>query len=149
MQTQTPDSTSIEHRSERVMRAIRASERGLTLVEIMIVLTIMASIMGIVGFAARGAIINGRIKTAETEVSQLAQAITSYWVMRQEYPDSLDQLAEPPAGMAPIIDKVPLDPWRNDYQYSHDNNGFEIVSMGPDGSAGGGDDICPANRECN
>jgi general secretion pathway protein G len=129
--------------------AARVSERGLTLVEIMIVLTIMASIMGIVGFVAAGAITNSRIKEAETEVSQLAQAVTAFWVMRQEYPDSLEQLADPPSGMAPILEKVPEDPWGNEYHYSQDNNGFTIACGGPDGSLGGGDDICPANQDCN
>lgn len=127
----------------------RASERGLTLVEIMIVLTIMASIMGIVGFVAAGALTNARIKEAETEVAQLAQAVTSFYVFRQEYPDSLEQLASPPSGMAPVIQEVPKDPWNNEYNYSHDNNGFTLSSGGPDGSTGGGDDICAPGTECN
>jgi general secretion pathway protein G len=127
----------------------RTLERGMTLVEIMIVLAIMASVMGIVGFFASGAITNGRIKEAQVEIGNLKQAVDSFWVMRQEYPDSLSQLADPPSGMAPIMERLPEDPWGNAYQYTRENDGFKIFSTGPDGSSGGGDDVCAEGDECN
>lgn len=146
--TTTPELTGTEVVADRdavrIVAAVSRTERGMTLVEIMIVLTIMASIMGIVGFFARGALDNSRRKEAEAEVGNLSQMITQFYVFSNEYPDSLDQLVNPPAGMSPIAEEVPLDPWGNDYQYSKDGNSdFEISSMGPDGSSGGGDDICP------
>jgi general secretion pathway protein G len=128
---------------------LRASERGMTLVEIMIVLAIMASVMGIVGFFANGAITNSRIKEAEVQLGNIKQAVDSFWVMRQEYPDSLSQLADPPGGMAPILERLPEDPWGNEYQYTKENNGFKVFCMGPDGATGGGDDICGEGEECN
>lgn len=133
----------VERDPVRVAAAVSRTERGMTLVEIMIVLTIMASIMGIVGFFARGALDNARIKEAESEVGNLSQMVTSFYVFSNEYPDSLDQLVNPPAGMAPIAEEIPNDPWGNEYQYSKDgNSSFELFSMGRDGSSGGGDDIC-------
>lgn len=135
-------------RIERVARAARIGERGMTLVEIMIVLTIMASIMGIVGFFAQGAIQNSKIKRASVEVGNLGNAVTQYFVLTNDYPDSLDQLANPSGGIAPIIREIPKDPWNNDYQYSKNNDSFELYSMGPDGVRGGGDDICAEGTEC-
>ena len=134
---------------ERVASGLRTGRAGLTLVEIMIVLTIMASIMGVVGFFAKGALDNANIRTAETEVTQLSQMVTQYYVFRNEYPDTLEQLVNPPRGMAPITEAIPNDPWGRPYIYRKTNTGYEIRSMGPDGSDGGGDDICPANQNCN
>lgn len=127
----------------------RTLERGMTLVEIMIVLAIMASVMGIVGVFASGAMTNSRIKEAQVEIGNLKQAVDSFWVMRQEYPDSLSQLADPPSGMAPIMERLPEDPWGNDYQYSRERDGFKIYSTGPDGSSGGSDDVCAEGDECS
>lgn len=141
---------TLTDRFGEAVRAFAHSRRGLTLVEIMIVLTIMASIMGIVGFFARGALDNARIKEAESEVANIAQMLTQYYVFRNEYPDNLEQLVDPPQGMAPIVEAIPSDPWGNEYAYNKQNNNeFELYSMGPDGRSGGGDDICPSNQECN
>ncbi len=140
-------------RAERPALAhlVRQSERGMTLVEIMIVLAIMASIMGIVGFFARGALINANIKEAQTQIGTLMQAVDSYYVFRNEWPDNLEQLADPPQGMAPILERIPEDPWNNPYQYSREGDSFNIFSTGPDGNNGGGDDVCADGREdaCN
>jgi general secretion pathway protein G len=140
-------------RAERpaLTELIRNSERGMTLVEIMIVLAIMASIMGMVGFFARGAIINSNIKQAQTQIGTLMQAVDSYYVFRNEWPDNLGQLADPPQGMAPILERLPEDPWNNEYQYSRESDTVNIYSTGPDGNNGGGDDVCMAGREddCN
>jgi general secretion pathway protein G len=122
----------------------------MSLVEIMIVLAIMASVMGIVGVFARGAMINANIKKAQTEIGNLTQAVDAFFVFRGDYPQSLDQLANPPAGMAPIIQRVPKDPWSNDYQFERDRASFRIYSMGPDGSRGGNDDVCmEGDDSCN
>jgi len=116
----------------------------------MIVLTIMASIMGIVGFFAQGAMTNAKLREAQTQVGNLHQMVTQYYVFRGEYPERLEQLANPPQGMAPIIERVPRDPWGNEYIYRRTtSSSFELRSMGPDGVSGGGDDICPEGMECN
>jgi hypothetical protein len=75
--------------------------------------------------------------------------VTQYYVFRNEYPDNLEQLVNPPRGMAPITESIPNDPWGREYIYRKTNTGYEIRSMGPDGADGGGDDICPANQNCN
>lgn len=124
-------------------RALVANQRGMTLVEIMIVLTIMASIMGVVGVVATSALTNAKIKEAQTEVEQYASFVEQYYVFQGEWPDSLDQIADPPGGMAPLVDEVGEDPWNNPYNYNNGGpRGYELCSNGKDGSSGGGDDIC-------
>lgn len=151
-QTPAPTDEQCLPATETVRALLRHSERGMTLVEIMIVLAIMASIMGIVGFFARGAIINANIREAQTQIGTLMQAVDSYYVFRNEYPENLDQLADPPRGMAPILERIPEDPWGNPYQYAREGNqSFNVYSFGPDGNNGGGDDVCVDGREdqCN
>ena len=124
---------------------VHPTQRGMTLVEVMIVLTIIASIAGMVGFYAVGFLKNAKIKTATTELGTLRQAVDSYYVFSNEYPNSLDELASPSNGMAPVIKEVPNDPWGNPYQYSKSCEGDEpeISCLGPDGHEGTQDDITP------
>ena len=109
----------------------------------MIVLTIMASIAAVVGFFAKGALDNAKIKEAQTEVGNLKQMVDTYFVSANEYPNSLDDLKSPPGGMSPIVKEIPKDPWNNDYNYSKGGGSDEpsISSNGPDGQAGTDDDI--------
>ncbi len=131
----------------RIAQAALSNNRGMTLVEIMIVLTIMASMMSIVGFFAVGALKNAKIKEAQTEVAQISQFIDSYYTFQEEMPDTLDDLVNPPGGMAPVTREIPLDPWRNDYQYSKTSDTeYELYCMGPDGNSGSDDDIFPSGQ---
>ena len=134
----------LKHRiNQRAVRtSLLASQRGMTLVEIMIVLTIMASVMTVVGFFAVGALQNAKVKKAQTEVAQIANFIESYYAFQEEFPSSLEDLVNPPGGMAPITREIPLDPWRNDYEFNRTgNDSYELFSAGPDGQTGSDDDI--------
>ena len=118
--------------------------RGMTLVEIMIVLTIMASIMGVVGVYVFGAIDRAGIKEAQTEVETLKGYADQYYIQSSphEYPSSLDALT---SGPAPITKEIPKDPWNQDYIYkqgSGTKGEVTICSAGPDESPGTNDDIC-------
>ena len=129
--------------------AARSAPRGMTLVEIMIVLTIMASIMGVVSVYVFGAIDRAGIKEAQTEVETLKGYVDMYWSTStpHEYPSSLDDLT---SGPAPITKKIPKDPWGHDYIYQKPSgNSAEatVCSVGPDESQGTDDDICAGGQE--
>ncbi len=112
---------------------------GMTLVEIMIVVTIMASVAGVVGFFVFGALDRANIRTAQMEVGQLEQMVETYYMTENELPDNLNQLTE---GNQPITEDVPEDPWGNDYIYDrHGAQDFEIYSAGPDGVTGTDEDV--------
>lgn len=118
-----------------------ANTRGMTIVELMIVLTIIASIMGVVGFFAFGAINNAGIKEAQIEIKQLSNMVETYYLASspRSLPSNLDDLAE---GSNKLTEKVPKDPWGNDYIYTKTGNReFEIHSAGPDGIEGNEDDV--------
>lgn len=81
-------------------------------------------------------------REARAEIGYLMQAVDSFWVMRQEYPVSLRQLSDPPAGMDPIMERLPADPWGNHYLYISDPGTLALYSTGRDGRDGTGDEIC-------
>ena len=124
------------------VRATVMNQRGLTLVEIMIVLTIMASIMGIAGVAVFGAMDRAKIREAQTQVGIYSSGVEEYVVFMNELPDNLDQLVNPPGGAPKFVEEIKDDPWGNEYRYSSSGRTFQICSNGQDGSSGGDDDIC-------
>lgn len=141
---------------ERIRRSVRswtatlpsheASRRGMTLIEILIVLSIVA----MVGIAVAGVtfnqLANARIKTAEVEVNNLEQAVMEYRVYVQEYPQSLDQLTRPPGSLQPLRREIRPDPWGNDWNYTRSGrDSFTLCSNGPDGRPGTEDDLCSQN----
>lgn len=118
-----------------------AEAKGMTLVEIMIVLTIIASIMGVVGFYVFGALGRASTQEARIEISQLGNMVDAYYLSSspRRLPDRLEQLAE---GPQPLTKEIPQDPWGNDYVYKKQSNQeFEIYSAGPDGTEGTEDDV--------
>src|SRR5690554_7467457 len=64
---------------ERAAASIK-SARGMTLVEIMIVITIMASIMGVVGVFVFGAIDRANEREATIEIQQLNQLVNTFYL---------------------------------------------------------------------
>lgn len=122
--------------------------RGMTLIEILVVLTLIGIIMGIVGgnFIGRGE--KAKADAAKVEMGQIAQALDLYKLEVGRYPttqEGLQALIQAPAGVTnwngPYWKKtsVPKDPWGNDYKYSSPGSSapFEIVSLGADGKEGG------------
>ena len=109
---------------------------GMTLVEIMIVITIMASVAGVVGYFVFGALDNANNRTAQMEISQLESMVEQYYMMTtpNQLPDNLEQLTE---GNTPLTEEVPDDPWGNPYVYDRrGQRDFEIYSAGADGVEG-------------
>ncbi len=120
---------------------ILGNTRGMTIVELMIVLTIIASIMGVVGFFAFGAINTAGTKEAQIEIKQLSNMVETYYLASspRSLPGSLEDLAE---GANKLTEEVPKDPWGGDYIYTKKGNrDFTIHSAGPDGIEGNEDDV--------
>ncbi len=55
------------------------------------------------------------------------------------------QMNYPGGRTAPLLRRIPPDPWGNAYQYAcpgaHNCKGYDLYSFGPDGKPGTGDDI--------
>ena len=125
-----------------------ASARGMTLIEILVVLVLIGVVLGVVGsnFIGRGE--KAKADAARIEVSQISQTLDLYKLEIGRYPttqEGLQALITAPTGVAnwngPYWKKqsVPKDPWGNEYKYLSpaQNAPYEIISLGADGKDGG------------
>lgn len=122
--------------------------RGMTLIEILVVLTLIAVVMGIVGgnYLQRGE--QAKAKAAKIEIDQIGQTLDLFKLEVGRYPTSqegLQALITVPAGVnnwnGPYWKKgtLPKDPWGNEYKYTSpgQHGAYDITSLGADGKEGG------------
>ncbi|HNW83770.1 MAG TPA: type II secretion system major pseudopilin GspG [bacterium] len=123
----------------------KSAVKGFSLLEIMVVITIMAMIMGAVGVGVMSYLDKSKIKQAKIDIGTISNALDLYKTEFTRYPDSEDGLAKLVEEKILKEKKVPKDPWGNEYIYIYPGNnntdGFDIYSFGPDGKEGGSDDI--------
>jgi len=125
-----------------------ARTRGMTLIEILVVLVLIGVVMGIVGgnFIQRGE--KAKRDAARIEIGQIGQTLDLFKLEVGRYPTSqegLQALITPPAGVSnwngPYWKRamVPKDPWGNDYVYTFpgQHGAYDILSYGADGKEGG------------
>ena len=132
-------------------QAVRQPQAGMTLIEIMIVLAIIALVMGlIVGPAIIGKLQQAKVDAAKAMTKQIEQA-HSRWLLNseKECPDGIDDLKQELGRRKG--DQV-KDPWGHDYvlkcgdqapEDCEDGQGgkFCVLSLGRDGKENTGDDI--------
>jgi general secretion pathway protein G len=132
--------------------ALRHNASGFTLVEMLLVLVILATLAAIVIPKMAGRSQQAKVTAAQSQVSSIEMALDAFEVDNGYYPktggldDLNNQPANAPSWKGPYLKKgVPLDPWGNPYTYEypgkHNPNGYDLMSMGPDGRAGTDDDI--------
>ncbi len=130
-------------------RMVRASARGMTLIEIMVVLVILGMIAAAVAVNVVGAKGKAEVQQARTDVQHIADAgVDAYRVMKGRYPTSeegIKILIQENFLKANQADGSLKDPWHNDYVYispgqKHPDS-FDVRSNGPDGKPGTEDDI--------
>jgi general secretion pathway protein G len=126
----------------------RRGERGMNLLEIMVVLVIISLVAGTVGVAVMKQLDNAKRKQAGVQIHNLAEALELYKLQFHNYPstgEGLQALVVPKGNAQSFITSVPQDPWGHDYVYifpgAGNQGGFDLLSYGPDGVQGGGDDI--------
>jgi len=131
-----------------------AKRRGFTLIELMLVLVILATLSAIVVPKFTGQSKKAKLTAAKTQISHLALALDAFEVDLGRYPtnvEGLRALIEKPASDSDewrqpyLSGNVPLDPWGNEYVYrcpgDYNQDGYDLISYGPDGKLGGDDDI--------
>jgi general secretion pathway protein G len=133
-----------------------SSRRGFTLVELLLVLVILGILAAIVVPKFGGRTEQARQTAAVTQISTFGTALNAFEVDTGSYPrgqDGLQQLLVAPADVTGwrgpyLMSDIPLDPWGHPYTYEFPGrlnpNGYDIISMGPDGQLGTADDIANA-----
>ncbi len=127
------------------MRSYKRINKGFTLVELLIVMVILGLLSAIVAPRMFSKVSSAKVGTAKAQMQVIATALDSYRLDIGYYPDNLDQLvkSEDPAWDGPYFPKaIPLDPWKNDYEYNRTKNeqtgeDFSLKSLGRDKKPGG------------
>ena len=129
------------------LRLTSRRTRGFTLVEMLLVLVILATLAAIVIPKMAGRSQQAKVTAAATQISAFKQALDSYEVDTGAYPKggNLGELVS--SGVqgwkGPYLDKIPADPWGNNYTYDYPgkHGTYDLMSPGPDGRAGNDDDV--------
>ncbi len=130
------------------------AERGMNLLEIMVVLVIMSLVAGVVGVNVLNRLQDARRKSAGVQIKASTEALELYKLQFHQYPstaEGLQALKTPKGNAAPFLSSIPEDPWGHEYVYIYpgatNQGGFDLMSYGPDGVQGGGDDITNNENE--
>lgn len=125
-------------------------QRGFTLIEIMVVVVILGMLATLVLPRVIGRQEEAMVTKAKVDISALSGALKLYKLDNFNYPTTdqgLESLVKKPEGdpeaknwkRGGYIERLPKDPWGNDYQYlaPGEKMEFDLWSNGSDGQIGG------------
>ena len=138
----------IRQRQQRPRRRARGGEAGFTLVEILVVITIIGLIMALVGPRVLNYLGESKVKAARIQVESFASSLDLFYLDAGRYPttsEGLVALAQRPGAVntwnGPYLrtGAVPNDPWGHPYIYRSpgEHGPYDIISYGSDGQQGG------------
>jgi len=124
---------------------VRAAERGMTLIEIMVVIVIIGVMGSALAVGVFGMLGDAKTDTARAQINTMGSVIEAHEARHGEYPESLESLTE---GKKAKLKKANLkDPWKQDIIYRAEGDGFSLCSAGDDKKSGTDDDICYGDGE--
>lgn len=126
----------------------RKADAGVTLLEVMIVLAIMALVIGLAAPRFIDSFGRAKSQSAQVQMGNLRAALQLYYVDVGTYPSpsqGLEALLRPPQGVSnwrgPYLDKSDglIDPWGRRYELKTPGSerAFDLLSYGRDGKPGG------------
>jgi general secretion pathway protein G len=133
--------------------AVSGRERGFTLVELVVVMTIIAILAGALALQIGNRVQHAKRTRALQDVATMKSALELYRADNGDYPTSqqgLDALYHKPSS-PPVptnweryLDKpIQYDPWLSEYIYrcpgQEDPDGYDLISYGKDRKPGGAD----------
>lgn len=127
----------------------RRHSRGMTLIEILVVLAIIGLIVGGVSVVAFSALADSKVKAAASDVIKLQAACEQFMLQKNDKcPKTMADLKA-----AGVVARVQKDPWGEEFQIvcPGEHGSVDVISYGPDRKAGGGDDVvsweAPSDKE--
>jgi len=128
------------------------SRKGLTLLELIVVIIVLGLLVGLVAPQIFGRIGEAKDAAARTQMALIGTALDNYRLDNGSYPttaQSLRALRQAPTDGLPVDSwrgpylrkEVPNDPWDRAYSYrspgERNPNGYDLLTLGRDGKAGG------------
>jgi len=132
-----------------VCRPSPRQQSGFTLIEIMVVVIILGILAAIVAPNVIGRIDDAQVTRARQDIRGIESALKFFRMDNFAYPTSeqgLEALVSKPADpnirnwkAGGYLDRLPKDPWGNEYQYLNpgQNGEIDIYTYGRDGRPGG------------
>ena len=124
---------------------MKKTPQGFTLLEIMLVVTIIGLLLTAAIFGFRGNVEYSRRVRVQGDIQGITTQLKLYESMNGFYPTTEQGLralavqpdTDPkPSRWLQLFDKIPKDPWQTDYIYRcpglKNPNGFDLYSAGPD-----------------
>jgi general secretion pathway protein G len=122
------------------MKQVARAQRGMTLIEIMVVVAILGMIASVVGVAVMGRFAEARRQTSALDIKGFEDGLLLYKMKHGHFPTTSD-------GLTVLYQEsylkgtVKQDPWGHDYVYvapgqKHPDS-YDITSYAADGQPGG------------
>ena len=124
------------------------NQKGMTLIEIMIVVGIIAFLFTVIGQAVNRNRKKAQISQAKIGIGLIERSLLEFNYDCGYFPESLDSLVTPDSnceswGPGPYFKngKIPKDPWKNNfiYEFDQETSNYTIISLGADKRRGGED----------
>src|ERR1700748_3882289 len=126
----------------------RSGEEGFTLVEMLVVITIIGLIMGLIGPRVLNYLNESKVKAARIQLQSFSSGLDVFSLDAGLYPSTSEGLAalvQRTPGIAswngPYLKggSLPNDPWSHPYLYHSpgEHGPYDIISYGSDGQEGG------------
>lgn len=134
------------------------NERGMTLVEIMIVLVILGGLASVLASVVVGRLRSARIRQAKLQISEIGKLLDQFNAECNFYPTTeqgLEALVHAPTqeptcanwGPDPYIKKTPKDPWGHPFIYENQGGSYVLKSLGSDNREGGAGESADISSE--
>lgn len=127
--------------TESTLQSKIRNKKAFTLMELMVVIIILGLLASFVLPSLTGKSDEAKDKITCIEMENIAQAVKMYKIDNSSYPSTSD-------GLSILIEKkyfedgkLPKDSWGNNFVYTQNGDGFEIISFGGNKAEGGNDDI--------
>jgi general secretion pathway protein G len=132
---------------EKMRYSAKRRQRGFTLFEILVVITILGLLAALVGPRLFGKVSGARQSAAKAQIELFGTALDTFRLDVGRYPtveEGLKALREKPSGVEGwqgryLPKEIPVDPWRRPYVYKcpGEHGDYDLLSYGLDGAEGG------------
>ena len=125
-----------------IQRETLAAQRGMTLIEIMVVIAIIGILSTAIGVGVVNYMQKAKVDATRAQLRTVANAVDLY-AAENDFPTDLREVVETRL----VKEKQLVDPWKQDIIYSQpaqrsQDNAYDLCSKGPDKVEGNDDDIC-------